>query len=117
MKTHTSMKQIVNRYDVILSTGYGNLQHLLAYKNATYYNAGIYGWNCDIYTFWHNGKSIALTTGYRNMRGNSLDYDTVVQYDKKAQSILSWDNKAPYEEKESQLNTLLKEFLEYCIEA
>ena len=34
----------------------------------------------------------------------------VREYEEKARAILSWDNKAPYEEKREQVEKLLQEF-------
>ena len=114
---HITLNRINDIYDVVVATGYCNLQHLLVHNNATYYNAGVYGWNCDIYTFLHKGKRIAIVTGYRNLRGVRLDYDVVKEYDDKAQNIISWEYKASYEQKRQEINELLNSFLDYCIEA
>ena len=90
MKTHTTNNFLKN-YDIQLKCGYCALQSLLSYENARYYNAGIYGWNFDTYTFYidtNNGiKRVALSTGYRNMKGILVDHDLCEKYEKKAQEI------------------------------
>lgn len=55
----------------MFACGYCDLQHMQGYKDADFYNAGIYGWNCDIYVSWRYG--VIITTGYRNMRGTWIE--------------------------------------------
>lgn len=92
------------------SAGYCDLQNLLHYVSADYYTCGVYGWNCDIYTF----GDYAITTGYRGMIDNvSKDYHALIRkYDDKARGLLSkmWD--VPADELKAEVNYLLKEFLQ-----
>jgi hypothetical protein len=113
-KKHISMKEVTRRYEIVISTGYCDLQRLFQYEVPQYYNAGVYGWNCDVYTFWHNGKSIAVTTGYRNMKGTQLDYNTARKYDAKAHDILYCDTYSS-QDKKREISSLLNSFLDYCV--
>lgn len=46
-----------------------SLQRILSPIEPVAYNAGIYGWNCDIY---HPGSGLWIVTGYRNMTGDPM---------------------------------------------
>lgn len=48
-KSQTTQKYIKGIYNNIIVVGYCDLYYLLWAKNADYYNAGVYGWNADIY--------------------------------------------------------------------
>lgn len=45
--------------------GYCDLQNVLAGIDPVYYTAGIYGWNCDVYTI----AGLTICTGYRPAAG------------------------------------------------
>ena len=49
-------------------------------------NSGVYGWNCDIYV--DNARDIAITTGYRNMRGQRIPDEIIRKYDEIAKEII-----------------------------
>ena len=108
MKEHTSMKYIVNNYNKVYRVGYGDLQHLFRYEDPVYYNAGVYGWNCDIYVNYVH--DIAVCTGYRNMRGPCVQRDLVKKYDDKAAEILKQTWTVNYEELKAALDKNLDEF-------
>lgn len=88
MKTKTSMIDITRSYDKVYRCGYCDLQYLFSGEEARFYNCGVYGWNCDIFTDYVDGKSIAVTTGYRNMRGERIPDYIVKAFDSAAKSIL-----------------------------
>ena len=108
MKQKISMNRIPA--DKIYRCGYCDLQNLL-WSGADYYNAGIYGWNCDIYMYYYNGKSIAICTGYRNMRGERIPSELICKYDEKAKEIRQNHNFL-YDEMCNELNNLMDEFFE-----
>lgn len=83
MKTHIAMKNIPARR--IFRAGYCELQAILNRDNAQFYNAGVYGWNCDIYIDWKT--DIAITTGYRNMRGASIPQELIDKYNAQAKAL------------------------------
>ena len=88
MKTKTSMTDITRSYDKVYRCGYCDLQYLFSGEEARFYNCGVYGWNCDIFTAYVDGKSIAVTTGYRNMRGERIPGYIVKAFESAAKSIL-----------------------------
>ena len=97
-KTHISIKKIRNYWSKKFYCGYCDLQDIMKYKEPTYYNAGVYGWNCDIYT--DAMTDIAITTGYRNMTGKRIPNELIKKYSDNAKEI--WESMAhtipfPYE--------------------
>lgn len=106
MKQKISMNHIPA--DKIYQCGYCDLQHLL-FMSADYYNAGIYGWNCDIYVLWYAGERIAICTGYRNLKGKKIPYELIRQYDGEAKGIREAD--LPMEEIMYRLDYTLRDFL------
>lgn len=104
MKFKTTTKAIKNGFNNVKCAGYCDLQHLLQYTDPVAYTCGVYGWNYDIYCI--NG--VTICTGYRGMPGERLQ--GISEYEAKARAILSWDNKASYEDKVKAIETLLKEF-------
>ena len=77
MKTATTIKAIKDRYNGnIYSCGYCNLQRIFNGVEPDFYNAGVYGWNCDIYII----GNIAITTGYRNTYGKKIPYEMIRKY-------------------------------------
>lgn len=83
MKFKTTVKEINNYYATVISLGYCDAQHLLSYRSPIAYNAGIYGWNFDLYVI----DGIAITTGYRNTTGYRPDYKLVKKYEDKVQDV------------------------------
>ena len=85
-KTHTSMKAIRNNWRKVNQCGYCDLQYIMNGKDPWYYNSGVYGWNCDVYT---NVKhDIAITTGYRNMTGKLIPAELIKKYSNRAEEML-----------------------------
>ena len=85
MKAKTTMKAIRNNYNNIYYCGYCDLQDIMKHEEPTYYNAGTYGWNCDIYTDYR--RDIAITTGYRGMIGKRIPSELIEKYTNIAKSI------------------------------
>lgn len=102
-KVKTTMKYIKANYLKVFRAGYCDLQRILYSDSPTYYNSGVYGWNCDVYT--NTKYDIAVTTGYRNMAGDRIPSEVIQKYDEIAKNILenykhpnqegymSWDEK------------------------
>lgn len=92
MKTYVTNKQLKNHYDIMLRVASYELNTLLSYEDAKYYNGGIYGWNFDVYTFVVKTKtgikSVALSKGYRNTQGKVINNQLVKEYDQKANEII-----------------------------
>lgn len=105
MKMKTSMK-ICKNYDKVYAISYGNAQDLLVGIDPRWYNCDVYGWNCDIYQI---DVNTLVTTGYRNTRGITVDYDFLRKYNEKAKKIryrYSWK----YETRMRKIDELRKEF-------
>lgn len=109
-KQKTSMKYITNNYSKVFCMGYCDLQYIMKYEEPMYYNCGVYGWNCDIYVDFK--RDIAITTGYRNMRGKRIPSDIFNKYNDKAKEILKDTFSVPYEELKEKLDKNREEFLE-----
>ena len=95
MKIETTMKRIVSMYSKVFRVGYCDLQYIFNGIDPMYYNAGVYGWNCDIYI--DHKRDIAITTGYRNMRGKCIPSDILKKYSKIAEDLIReyrWSNYA-----------------------
>lgn len=89
-KIKTDMKRINNGFRKVFRCGYCDLQFIFKYEEPQYYNCGAYGWNCDIYVDYK--RDIAITTGYRNMRGQSIPHELIEKYSEIAKEI----EKAPF---------------------
>lgn len=106
MKFKTTRKSIVNESSKIVSVGYCDLQSLLINHSPIAYTCGVYGWNYDVYEI----DGLTICTGYRGMPGKSAEHCR--EYNKKAQNILSWENKAmSYDEKRENVEKLLHEWI------
>ena len=107
MKFKTTRKQINQNYNSVISIGYCDAQYLLQGKNPIAYNAGCYGWNCDIYDI--NG--VAIVTGYRPWGNIHPDYKIIKKYEDEARKICgdSWGN---YQKMLDQMDQLLNQFIE-----
>ncbi len=92
----------------IWKIGYCQAQYLLGNVEAKKvgYNAGVYGWNYDVYLFRNN----VIVTGYRGMFGNSFDYDLLKEYEKKAEAIC-YNYDIGWKEKSKLIADLLQELI------
>lgn len=106
MKKKTSMNNITKYFAKVWRAGYCDLQNIMRGTEPTYYNAGVYGWNCDIY----DTPAGAITTGYRNMRGERIPDEIIIKYDAAAREILNDHNWKNYDEITTRLNNLRKDF-------
>lgn len=91
MKIKTTRNYIAGLYDNIIKIGYNAAQHLLKDHDATYYNAGVYGWNYDVYVV---GPNTVIVTGYRPFGNIAPTYKLVNQYDELARAAESKDDRA-----------------------
>ena len=106
MKAKTTRKWVASAY-TCYGTGYGDLQFLLRFQSPRFYTCGVYGWNCDIYTF----GDYAITTGYRGQVHHvDRQYELEREYDNEAYKVIDCDELS-WEEKQKKVNTLLKDFL------
>lgn len=110
MKIHTSIKNIRNLWNKKFYAGYCDLQYIMRGEEPTYYNAGVYGWNCDIYTDF--SRDIAITTGYRNMTGKRIPDEIIKKYTDEAKKILENEWVKSYEEIKAELAENREKFFE-----
>ena len=107
-KLKTTVSSIKNAYapKYIFKTGYCNVQTLFYYTEPKAYTCGTYGWNFDLYDV----DGVGICTGYRGMVGNQIDYDTVREFETRAEKIVH-GNDIAWENKREELEKLQKEFV------
>ena len=66
------MTKTALKYDKIYRIGYCELQKILESLSAVGYNAGVYGWNYDVYYLEEN---VILITGYRTDCGIKISHE------------------------------------------
>jgi len=86
MKKRTSMKETRN-YSHVFRAGYCDLHYIMYGYEPTYYNAGVYGWNNDMYIDY--ATNTIISTGYRNMRGARIPDYIVKAFSENAKDILT----------------------------
>ena len=109
-KIKIDMKRINNGFRKVFRAGYCDLCYIFMYENPQYYNSGVYGWNCDIYVDYK--RDIAITTGYRNMRGASIPYELIKKYSDIAKEICNKPFSVPYDEIKAALDENREKFLD-----
>lgn len=109
-KEHITIKKVRNYWSKVFYCGYCDLEYIMRGKEPTYYNAGTYGWNCDIYTDYKT--DIAITTGYRNMAGRRIPDELIEKYTKVAKEIIRDSIATPYEEINEALEKNRRNFLD-----
>ena len=109
-KIKTDMKRISSGFRKVFRAGYCNLQYIYRYEDPQFYNCGVYGWNCDIYVDYR--RDIAITTGYRNMRGKSIPHELIKKYSEIAEKIDKAPFTTPYAEIKAALDKNRENFLD-----
>ena len=110
MKIKTAITSLRKAYPAhkIFRCGYCDLQYITSRDDYQYYNAGVYGWNCDILV--SHTYDIIITTGYRNMRGERIPSELIDKYTDIAKSIRS-DNTLTLSQQAEALQFNLNQFL------
>lgn len=101
MKKRVTIKSIRETSNNLVRVGYADLQHLLMFRAPYAYNAGVYGWNFDVYDV----HGVTICTGYRGCPGRRANNAT--EYERRAAEICK--NARPGEIKE-KIEQLLSEF-------
>ena len=109
MKKQTTIKFVKGYFNKVFYCGYCDLQDIFKYEEPQYYNAGVYGWNCDIYTDY--ARDIAITTGYRNMTGKRIPDELIEKYTRNAKAILENTFKVSFDEIKKALDENRETFL------
>lgn len=107
MKLKTTNKAIKANYAKVYRVGYCAMYYLLKYEEPRAYTSGVYGWNADLYEV----DGVAIVTGYRPGVGESVNYEIVDKYEKKAQKIFH-DYAIPYETRKKKITKLLHKCIE-----
>jgi hypothetical protein len=108
MKFKATKKQMKDNYNTIISIGYCDAQYLLRYENEIAYSTRSEGWACDYYDV----DGVLISTGYAPLaeKNTKRDYNTIRKYDEQAQNIV-YNNNIGYEEQETQIKALLRDFI------
>ena len=93
----------LNGTNKIITIGYCKLDRILKYFNPIGYNAGIYGWNYDVYDL----LGYTFVTGYRPI-GNLTDYNLIKKYNELGKEL---SNLRDWTEKKDRALELLEEFV------
>lgn len=109
MKTKTTRNQLKKYFNNIISVPYCRLNKLLSYEDAIFYNAGINGWNYDVYSI--NGDCIV--TGY-NTFGTPAPGEIIAAYEAKAKEIK--ESSRDYTATKAALYGLLVSFIQEVID-
>lgn len=105
MKVQTTKKAVKNSYRKIVCVGYCDLVHLLSFKDAFAYTAGVYGWNADIYDL----DGTALVTGYRPFGDVSPSLELTRKYEQKAKEVINTIYR--YDDSKKAMDSLIHDFL------
>ena len=97
MKVKVSGKKVKESYAKVFKAAYCELPFL---RNPRAYNAGIYGWNWDLYD--NEDQTIAICTGYRNMPGKRIPENILNEYIKLCEAI----RKANYDNYDSTMKAI-----------
>ena len=109
MKMKVTRKEVMDNFVKVVYVPYCGADTLLRYADPIGYNAGVYGWNFDLYAF----GNVAVCTGYRNLPGTRAN--NYREYEKKARKILARPVQYADEYKtkvRKPIERLLKEFIE-----
>ena len=102
MKFKTTRKDILQRFNKVISVPYCKAQYLTKHSNPIASTSGIYGLNADIYDL---GFGVALCTGYKPF-GESIDLKFLAELEEKAR-LIDYSS-LPYEDKRAQITKLLE---------
>ncbi len=106
MKIKVTRKDLTGQYGKIYRCGYCDLQPLFSSSDATFYNAGVYGWNYDGFIIDNN---TVILSGYRGMFGERLP-EKCYNIIKKANKL--YDNfDIKYDERIKKIKYYKKQFI------
>ena len=101
-----SMKKLTEEVPNIYCCSCESLDTLFRFIKPTFYNSGLYGWNCDIYYFPFD--KVAIVTGLRNLRGKSIPLSLITEYNRLAKAVLEGYE---FSDKEYALRILVETFV------
>ena len=106
MKKKTTMTYITGSFRKVWRCGYCDLQYIMKGIEPNFYNSGVYGWNCNIYIDWLHDT--AITTGYRNMRGERIPDEIIEEFTERAKDVINnfkWTNYDEYRHEMDRIRT------------
>lgn len=89
MKTQTTKKAIMGAYRNVIKVGYCDMQDALKWREPSFYTAGVYGWNSDVYVIDYD---TVIVTGYRPFGNVELPREDIDMLNKCAKSITRYLN-------------------------
>lgn len=110
MKFRTSKKAVMNGYTHIIKVPYCNLQNMLNWENPVAYTCGGDGWHADVYEV---GQGIAICTGYQPFGNVIPKYDTMKEFDNRAEEIRNEYNRSHITdmERKHMIAALIRDFV------
>lgn len=89
MKTKITKKAIMGAYRNVIKVGYCDMQDALKWREPSFYTAGVYGWNSDVYVIDYD---TVIVTGYRPFGNVELPREVIDMLNKCAKSITRYLN-------------------------
>ena len=88
MKKSVAIKTIQQTNDFCFVASLPKVHDIFRGIEPRYYNAGTYGWNCDIWEFVaDDGTTCAVMAGYRNTRGVQVPAEIETEFTRRAAGI------------------------------
>lgn len=109
-KYKINMTEVSRNWRYVFAAGYCDLQYIMRGIDPNAYNCGVYGWNCDIY--FDYSRDIAISTGYRNMRGKMIPHELIKKHSSIAEEICKRPFSTPYEQIKEDLRINRENFLD-----
>lgn len=106
MKVKTNRNELTNLNLPIVKCRYCTAQNLLKYSAPDAYNAGVYGWNYDVYRV----KNVIIVTG-RDMRVKGIQSKYADSFDKKAIDLIHQMEDVDFESKKTAIDNLLHDWI------
>ena len=108
MKIKVTNKILKNNYFKLWRVGYCDLQYIMQGYEPRFYNAGVYGWNFDVFES-PDGRAV-ISTGYRNMQGVRIPSAIIDKYNKKVTAINARYDFRDYDKKQKALEKMRVKF-------
>ena len=112
MKNKITRKELRERFSIIISVGYCNLQSLLVDVDPVYYLTRSEGWAADVYRI---DRDAVIVTGYAPIGNCRPAYDLQRKYEAAARRVIGEGLHINTIEKQSRLETLRADFVKECL--
>lgn len=108
---HYTRNEINRRFKNVIAIPYCDAEFLLKPYDRIGYNAGVLGWNFDVFEI----GNTAILTGYRNMTGTRPDRDILKDYETRARAIYEDRARLDYEKQLVEIKELLWAFIDATV--